>query len=206
MTDDFPVHEEVNVHDGENIYRESDWWKAALMCSIGGQSSDPSLCVYLWHKENGDWKRKSKYQAKDAETWAIDRDIIDKLRQGSADVEEGGDGTNLPVSDYYTVSQSSTVFKTENWWKAIVSVSEKGNYKPKPEEIVVYLWQNDNGGWRRRQKYTVEDPDRWETEKKVIGDLLKGGEDTAGSQRSNESLDGEAEKLIEEVKEHVDLE
>ena len=207
MTDDFPVHEEVDVYDGETIYKESDWWKAALMCSVGAQSSGLSLCVYLWHNEDGEWKRKNKYHASDSETWDKDKEVIDKLMNGGLDTGVNTPEESLPVSDYYTVSHSSTVFKTENWWKEIVSISEKGDYNPEPEEIVVYLWQDKNGEWKRSQKYSVEDPEGWETEKEAIERLLndRSGEHQEQADTQSVSGDGDLDDMIDELKRHVRL-
>ena len=36
------------------------------------------------------------------------------------------------------------------------------------DEVGVYLWQNQDGSWRRQQKYVIRSPDDWEQDKEII--------------------------------------
>lgn len=76
----------------------------------------------------------------------------------------------FPVHDSIDVEQAETIFKEEEWWKA--AILYEGWRGP---EIAVYLWQaNDDGGWRRKQKYVVRSLDDWQTDKQAIEKLIGG--------------------------------
>jgi hypothetical protein len=161
----YPVHPDVTVHSGETIYRTDDWWKAAVTHSYG--DSDPELAIYLWHRDD-DWSRKNKYHVKTAEAWHEDKDRIEQY------LEENGqpvdDQSAFPVSDYYNLSEAETVFQTDDWWKAIVSIDQKGSYDT--HEVIIYLWQQVDGDWRRRQKYAIKNLDDWSDDRDTVDALL----------------------------------
>jgi hypothetical protein len=161
----YPVHPDVTVHSGETIYRTDDWWKAAVTHSYG--DSDPELAIYLWHRDD-DWSRKNKYHVKTAEAWHEDKDRIEQY------LEENGqpvdDQSAFPVSDYYNLSEAETVFQTDDWWKAIVSIDQKGSYDT--HEVIIYLWQQVDGDWRRRQKYAIKNLDDWSDDRDAVDALL----------------------------------
>jgi hypothetical protein len=71
----YPVHSAIDVIEGNDIYKNEEWWKAALVYERYGLK----IGVYLWHKEDGDWKRKQKYVVRDVEDWANDRAAIEEL-------------------------------------------------------------------------------------------------------------------------------
>ena len=74
----------------------------------------------------------------------------------------------LPVSDFYEVLDSITIFKTEKWWKAIVA------YKNKERKTLgLYLWQNKNGLWKRKHKYTIQNVDEWNKLKEAVDKLIQ---------------------------------
>ncbi|RJS79879.1 hypothetical protein CW708_01520, partial [Candidatus Bathyarchaeota archaeon] len=56
----------------------------------------------------------------------------------------------LPISDFYKVIDSITVFKSEKWWEAIVVFESFGR-----RSIGLYLWQNRNGVWKRKHKFNI---------------------------------------------------
>lgn len=74
-TPDFPVHDNIDVLDGETIYKTSDWWKAAVLAA---GYSDSEVLVYLWRKDSNLWKRKQKYKIT-PDDWAKERSIINGL-------------------------------------------------------------------------------------------------------------------------------
>lgn len=167
----YPVHPDVTVHSGETIYRTDDWWKAAVTHSYG--DSDPELAIYLWHRDD-DWSRKNKYHVKTAEAWHEDKDRIEQY------LEENGqpvdDQSVFPVSDYYNLSQAETVFETDGWWKAIVSIDQKGSYDT--HEVIIYLWQQVDEDWRRRQKYAIKNLDDWSDDRNTVDSLLDSDQTT----------------------------
>lgn len=161
-----PVHDSLEVVNHEDIYRTEEWWKSVVKYLYEGAET-PELAVYLWHRDD-DWTRKNKYVIKTAEAWEADRSAIESLLAGELDESET---ESFPVSDYYTVGSGTTVFQSDGWWKAIVKVVEKGSYET--EEVMVYLWQERDGDWRRRQKYTIKSKEEWQTESEAISSLLE---------------------------------
>lgn len=164
-TTEYPVDPEVTVHAGETIYRTDEWWKAAVTHSF--RDSDPEIGIYLWHRD-GDWSRKNKYHVKTAEAWHDDKERIEQyLATDGSTVEDQSD---FPVSDYYTISQAKSVFQTDEWWKAIVLIDEKGTYET--QEVIIYLWQLVDDDWRRRQKYAIKNTDDWSDDYEAVNALL----------------------------------
>lgn len=74
----------------------------------------------------------------------------------------------LPVHEKIKVTESKTLFKTNEWWKAITLQESFGG-----EEIAVYLWKKRGDEWVRKQKLTIKDPDKWEEIKNTINDFVK---------------------------------
>jgi hypothetical protein len=167
--DDLPVHESLTVLDSEAIYQTDDWWKAVVRYHYG-DPDDSEVAVYLWHRD-GEWTRKNKYVVKTGEAWETDKLVIESLLQGdgpSVSTDE------LPVSDYYSLGAGKSIFKTDQWWKAIVQVTQKGEYET--NNVMVYLWQRQDGEWRRRQKYTVKSESKWAEESATIEKILSRAE------------------------------
>lgn len=209
-----PVHDNIRVLDAVDIYKSSEWWKAVIYYENVEYDSDPEVGIYLWHYDGGDneWKRKNKYTIKSAEAWKQDLPIINALLNG----DEPKEGTqeepeDVPVSDYYTVEEAYTVFRSEDWWKGIIRITEKGDYET--EEIIVYLWGLTEDGWHRRQKYAIKEHDDWEKERKYIEAMFQENpaettekaddnihEPVTGE--SNGSISDSLDTLNEELKEH----
>jgi len=161
-----PVHESLMVYEVTRLYRTDEWWKAVVTYRFDGADTDETA-VYLWHNDDEDdtWTRKNKYVIKTPDAWATDRAIIDGFVRGDP---PAGETDTFPVSDYYTVAAGETVFQNEGWWKAIVNVVAKGSYET--DEVMVYVWQQREGSWRRRQKYTIKSLSDWEEERGIIDD------------------------------------
>jgi hypothetical protein len=71
---DFPVHEQLEVQDGETIFKNDDWWKAVVVCDSWNGNE---VNVYLWQNQDGDWKRKQKYKINDEGQWLKTKKVID---------------------------------------------------------------------------------------------------------------------------------
>jgi hypothetical protein len=160
----YPVHDRITVIEGETIYKTEEWWKAAVRHSIEGR--DKGVAVYLWNRDEGSWTRKNKYRIATVDAWKADRVLV--TEHLTATPPESGEQA-YPVSDYYTVANGETVFKTDDWWKAVLTVSEKANYET--HEVFIYVWQSVNGDWRRRQKYAVKDEESWEEDQSAVNRL-----------------------------------
>lgn len=173
----YPVSEALRLVDGETIYRTDEWWKAFVSYQYEDSPDGDSVdrAVYLWHNDDGEWKRKQKYLVRSRDTWITDREYIEEFL--SADSGDSAnydfDESSLPVSDYLTVGDAATVFKTEDWWKAVVRIDGKGDWTTR--EVVVYVWQENEGEWRRRQKYAIKSQSDWEEEVEIISKCLSDG-------------------------------
>lgn len=69
----------------------------------------------------------------------------------------------FPVHEDLDVQDGKTIYKSDDWWKAVVLY--EGFRGP---EIGVYLWQDRDDDWRRKQKYVIKSKDDWEQDKEVI--------------------------------------
>jgi hypothetical protein len=173
--DIFPVSETLNIINGETIYKTDKWWKALVSYYYGesGNTTEFDRAVYLWHNNSGEWKRKQKYLVRSHETWETDRELIEEF----LNTESGDEPTyefdriQLPVNDFLTVGDAATVFKTAEWWKAVVRIDKKGNYETC--EVVVYVWQSVDDEWRRRQKYAIKRKSDWDEEATLISSHLE---------------------------------
>jgi hypothetical protein len=74
---------------------------------------------------------------------------------------------NFPVHEDLDVQKGETIFKSDDWWKAVILYD--GYRGP---EISVYLWQHRDGDCRRQQKYVIRSQDDWEQDKTVIEDFV----------------------------------
>lgn len=77
------------------------------------------------------------------------------------------DDTEYPVHEKIDVIEGKTIYKNDGWWKAVVA-SDSWNSK----DISVYLWQQKDGNWVRKQKYKVSDKEEWTDTKSTIDDMV----------------------------------
>lgn len=169
-----PVHDSLIVTETETIYKTGAWWKAVVTYNYEG-SEDDETAIYLWNHDDDEWKRKNKYVIKTVDAWETDKQVIDTLLAkdtGNEDVSN-----EFPTSDYYTVAGGVTVFQTDKWWKGVLNIAQKGSYET--NEVMVYLWQDSDGDWKRRQKYTIKSREDWEEEKSAIESMLYSDEKSA---------------------------
>jgi hypothetical protein len=69
----------------------------------------------------------------------------------------------LPISEFYTVVDSVTIFKSQKWWEAIVVFESYGK-----RSIGLYLWQKKGDAWKRKHKFNVRNLDEWNKLKNAI--------------------------------------
>jgi hypothetical protein len=72
----------------------------------------------------------------------------------------------LPISEFYTVVDSVTVFKSQKWWEAIVVFESYGK-----RSIGLYLWQKKGDAWKRKHKFNVRNLEEWNKFKNAIEQL-----------------------------------
>jgi hypothetical protein len=72
----------------------------------------------------------------------------------------------LPISEFYKVVDSVTIFKSGKWWEAIVVFESYGK-----RSIGMYLWQKKDDVWKRKHKFNVRNLDEWNKLKAAIEQL-----------------------------------
>lgn len=73
----------------------------------------------------------------------------------------------LPISEFYKVIDYVTIFRSSKWWEAIV-VYEAGGKR----SIGLYLWENKNNTWKRKNKFSVRNMDEWNKVKNAVEQLV----------------------------------
>jgi len=72
----------------------------------------------------------------------------------------------LPISDFYKVVDSVTIFKNQKWWEAIVVFESYGK-----RSIGMYLWQKKEDAWKRTHKFNVRNMEEWNKLKNAVEQL-----------------------------------
>jgi hypothetical protein len=72
----------------------------------------------------------------------------------------------LPISEFYKVVDYVTIFKSKKWWEAIVVFEAAGK-----RSIGLYLWENRNDTWKRKNKFSVRNLDEWNKVKNAVEQL-----------------------------------
>ncbi len=73
----------------------------------------------------------------------------------------------LPISDFYKVVDSVTIFKNQKWWEAIVVFESYGK-----RSIGMYLWQKREDIWKRKHKFNVRNLEEWNKLKNAVEQLV----------------------------------
>ena len=72
----------------------------------------------------------------------------------------------LPISEFYKVIDSVTIFKSQKWWEAIVVFESYGK-----RAIGLYLWQKRGEAWKRKHKFNVRNLEEWNKLKTAVEQL-----------------------------------
>lgn len=72
----------------------------------------------------------------------------------------------LPISDFYKVVDSVTIFKSQKWWEAIVAFESYGKVS-----IGMYLWEKRQDAWKRKHKFNVRSLEEWNKLKNAVEQL-----------------------------------
>ncbi len=73
----------------------------------------------------------------------------------------------LPVSEVLKVIDSANIYKTDKWWSAVVLLESYGR-----RQVAVYVWNNRNGEWKRRQKFVITRKQQWEKVRPKIEEFV----------------------------------
>ena len=74
---------------------------------------------------------------------------------------------DLPISEVLKVIESTTVYKSEKWWSAVVLMESFGRI-----QVAVYVWNKKNDEWKRRQKFVISSKKQWEQVKNIVEGLI----------------------------------
>lgn len=191
-----PIDESLHPVKHNDIYRNDEWWKSVVKYKIDQNRDYEETAVYLWHNEE-EWMRKNKYVIKTLDAWETDKQLVDELFTKTSSSSPVTD--EFPVSDYYHATTGETVFRSEDWWKAILKITQKGSYDT--EEMMIYLWQEVNSNWRRRQKYTIKSRERWKDEIVTIESVLSGNDNsTQGGDMDSPTSEDDSSLQSDELK------
>ena len=72
----------------------------------------------------------------------------------------------LPLSNFYKVIDSVTIFRNEKWWEAIVIIESFGR-----RSIAMYLWTKRGDQWKRKHKFQIRNKEEWEKVKGAVDKL-----------------------------------
>jgi len=72
----------------------------------------------------------------------------------------------LPISEFYTVIDSVTIFKNAKWWEAIVVYESFGK-----RSIGFYLWEKKKEAWKRKNKFSFKTLEDWNKLKNAVDQL-----------------------------------
>ncbi len=73
----------------------------------------------------------------------------------------------IPIEAPLQVIDSRTLSKGFGWWAAAVLIDSWGR-----KQVCLYLWQKKKDGWKRKQKFTIHDPEKWNQIVQAVEELV----------------------------------
>jgi len=94
--------------------------------------------------------------------------MAEDIAKGPDARQEVGGGTEnkeerVPIKAPLKVLKSHTIHKRFGWWAAVVLLE---SYAKK--QICLYLWQSNNGDWKRKQKFGIHSKEDWQMMKEAV--------------------------------------
>lgn len=77
------------------------------------------------------------------------------------------DNEPYPVHETVKVLDGRTIFKTAKWWQAVILANMFGH-----DKIMIYLWQNKDGQWKRKHKFGINFVKDWEKLKVAVDEFI----------------------------------
>jgi hypothetical protein len=106
---DFPVHDSIDVLDGETIYKTTEWWKAVVLYA---GYSDTKIGVYLWQHTEEEWRRRQKFVVRSRDDWERDSGYIETyLSKLEVHGEERPAGTGKTSDTYHLLTDDESETK-----------------------------------------------------------------------------------------------
>ncbi len=69
-----PIKAPLRVLQHRTINKRFDWWAAVVLLESYAKKQ---VCLYLWQKKNGDWKRKQKFGIHSKEDWEMMKKAVE---------------------------------------------------------------------------------------------------------------------------------
>lgn len=77
-----------------------------------------------------------------------------------------------PLSTRFKPIDGRTIFRTDDWWKAVVTYRFEESSDTSALGRGVYLWIDNDGTWKKKQEYLINSIDTWEADKEHIDEFL----------------------------------
>jgi hypothetical protein len=71
-----PISDFYKVIDYVTVFKSQKWWEAIVVFEYGGRRA---IGLYLWQKRADVWKRKHKFNIRNAEEWNKLKNAIEQL-------------------------------------------------------------------------------------------------------------------------------
>ncbi len=71
-----PISPSLKIIDFRTVNKGLRWWSAAVVIEAYGRKS---ICLYLWQKRKGEWKRKQKFSIQTRNKWTLLDKAINEL-------------------------------------------------------------------------------------------------------------------------------
>lgn len=100
----FPVSDYYTVAVGETVFQNDDWWKAIVNVVEKGSYETDEVMVYLWQKQDEEWRRRQKYAIKSLSDWKEESEAIDEhfshdeVTDMSQEADSVGDSVSTDLS------------------------------------------------------------------------------------------------------------
>jgi len=72
-----------------------------------------------------------------------------------------------PTSETLEVIKGKTIYKTDKWWFAVLLLNSFGR-----RQVATYLWLNQDGTWKRKQKFVVQNKKQWNETREIIDEFV----------------------------------
>jgi hypothetical protein len=74
----------------------------------------------------------------------------------------------VPIAPPLKIIDYRTIKKGSGWWLAVVLVE---SFEKKT--VALYLWQKKRGEWKRKQKFTIHNKEKWNLISKAVEEFIK---------------------------------
>jgi hypothetical protein len=71
-----PIKAPLKVLDYRTINKQFGWWAAVVLLESYAKKQ---VCLYLWQKRDGSWKRKQKFGVHSKEDWQMMKKAIESF-------------------------------------------------------------------------------------------------------------------------------